>query len=174
MTGTDGAKPDKVVRMGVVPGVVEGGIRLHRTALLCTTGPSGTKTDDAPKTPEMKRPGAVLHRAASNCTSEPGGTRTLDPRINLPHGLSPAVLRCGLDFTISLGFATGGEPLVKSLRIPTAIGRPFLLIAQSAGLSRSLASDSYRRLSGCSSIWSGSTSGLPARALLFKVRCSTN
>jgi hypothetical protein len=34
----------------------------------------------------------------------------------------PDCCRCGLDFTISLGGATGGEPLVKSLRIPAAAG----------------------------------------------------
>lgn len=45
-------------------------------------------------------------------------------------------------------------------------GRPFLLIAQSGGLSRTrYLPDAYRRLSGCPSIWSSSTSGLTARAL---------
>ncbi len=73
-TGTDGAgtaKADKVVRLGVVPGVVTGGIRPHQSALKLTTGPSGTETGDASKTLENTRPGAVLHRAASNCTKLP-------------------------------------------------------------------------------------------------------
>jgi Phage integrase family len=81
----------------VVPGVVTGGIRPHQFAFVCTTGQNPDQSGDAKQTPQNMRPGAVLHRAASDCTSEPGGTRTLDQRINLPHGLSPAVLlRSGL------------------------------------------------------------------------------
>ncbi len=56
----------------------------------------------------------------------------------------PTQRRCGLDFIISLGGATGGEPLVKSLRILP--GSSFLLIAQSGGLSRT--GRAYRRLQG--------------------------
>ena len=91
LTGTEGAKSVVPGVVGVVPGVVTGGIRLHQSAPMYTAGAFRRDEGDAAETLENKRPGAVMHRAASNCTSEPGGTRTLDPRINLPHGLSPAI-----------------------------------------------------------------------------------
>lgn len=68
--------------------------------------------------------------------NEPGGTRTLDQRINLPHGLSPAILlRSGL-YHLPRRKGRSGAARQVSEDPGRGRARSFLLIAQSGGLSR--------------------------------------
>ena len=79
MTGTDGAAAGK---SGVVPGVVTGGIRLHRTAPEYTVGTVTRPSGKLSEVLEKQGDGVDLHPSASSDTSSPGWIRTNDQPIN--------------------------------------------------------------------------------------------
>jgi hypothetical protein len=81
MTGTDGPKADKSIRLGVVPGVVTGRAPSHQRASINTSKAVGANSGDVPQTLEMVGAGASLHRPASPRNSAPSRARTEDPLI---------------------------------------------------------------------------------------------
>ncbi len=78
-TGTEGAKADKPVRLGVPPGVPAGYADLHSAAPMYTFGIVGGTSDDLPQPLEMQQPGASQHRVASRCTQV--GDLGFEPRL---------------------------------------------------------------------------------------------
>ena len=84
LTGTNGPKADKPVRLGVVPGVVTGRAGRQQSASIGNDEPIGASAGANRNRLEMEGAGAVPHRPASNRISEPGGDRTHDQRIKSP------------------------------------------------------------------------------------------
>ncbi len=81
MTGTEGAKSDSPVRLGVVPGVVTGGAEGHQSAPSCNLRVVGSNSGDVHQPLEMTGAGASQHRPASPGISGPCRARTDDPLI---------------------------------------------------------------------------------------------
>jgi len=81
MIGTDGAA---AVESGVVPGVVPGPIRLHRTAPEYTEGTVDRSSEKSSEVLEKQGAGTFRHRPALIRVSEDDGTRTRNLRIDSP------------------------------------------------------------------------------------------
>ncbi|MBM3984022.1 MAG: hypothetical protein FJ304_27890, partial [Planctomycetes bacterium] len=76
--GTDGAKADNSIRLGVVPGVVTGCAGRHHSASSCNRETVATGEDANSEVLEMQGAGAVLRRPASRCIELPGKDSNLD------------------------------------------------------------------------------------------------
>ena len=81
LTGTEGAKADNSVRLGVVPGVVTGDTGPHQSASSCNLRVVGANRVDVAEPLEKTGAGASQHRPASLRTSAPSRARTDDPLI---------------------------------------------------------------------------------------------
>jgi len=84
LTGTDGAKPDNSIRLGVVPGVVNPRAGLHQSASSDEIPGVRANRGEVRQTLEMQGAGASQHRPASVGTSEDDGTRTRNHRRDKP------------------------------------------------------------------------------------------
>ena len=81
MTGTDGAKPDNAIRLGVPPGVPTCRAGLHQSASSDEIPGVRANRGEVQQTLEMQGAGAFQHRLASVSTSAPSRARTEDPLI---------------------------------------------------------------------------------------------
>ena len=85
LTGTDSGaalKPDNVVRLGVVPGVVTGGTEGHQSALMDTFRLVGGDDGESTQTQKGKPVGADQHQPASIHRGVSDGVRTRDVQIH--------------------------------------------------------------------------------------------
>ena len=88
LTGTEGGEPattgiksDKIVRLGVPPGVPTGYAERHQSASPCNHETVQSTPQINQKPLENKELGANLHRFESPCPSAPRRTRTYNPLI---------------------------------------------------------------------------------------------
>ena len=84
LTGTECAKPDNAIHLGVVPGVVNCRAARHQSASSDEIPGVRANRGEVQQTLEMQGTGASQHRPASIGTSEDDGTRTRNHRRDKP------------------------------------------------------------------------------------------